>query len=114
MKTKNIALFFVIIFVVYGFLKVHDIFFGSKFSYQIKPKSNLRISVVGNAKHSRDLMINGEKTTINLNGDFEYEFIPMNGLNVLTIQNKDSFGKIKEKTYSFVYKNSEHSKTAQR
>lgn len=114
MKFKVVALSIITVFVAYGFFKSHDIFFGSPVTFSLKKASTSRMVVEGNAQNNREILINGDKTPTNMQGDFVYDFSPLPGLNVVTIETKDSFGNKKEKTYSFVYNNEQGTKTAQR
>lgn len=114
MKT-HILMTFVIIFAIYGFFRAHDIFFGSAVTFDVKQASTSRMTMTGVAKHNRELFINGENVSISPTGDFLYDFSPLSGLNIVTIEGKDTFGNVQKKTHTFVYKNNEQfQKTAQR
>ncbi len=114
MKFKIIALTIITVFVFYGVFKSRDIFFGSPVEFSLEKASTSRMRVEGKAKNSKEILINGDKTYTNMSGDFLYDFSPLPGLNVVTIETKDSFGNRKEKVYSFVYNNEQGTKTAQR
>ena len=114
MKFKIVALSIITVFVAYGFLQSHDIFFGSAVTFNLKKASTSRMVIEGNAKNNREIFINGAQTFTNMQGDFTYDFSPLPGLNVVTVKTEDSFGNRKEKIYSFVYNNEQGTKTAQR
>ncbi len=114
MKFKIVALTIITVFVVYGFFQSYDIFFGSAVTFDLKKTSTSRMAIEGNAKNNREIFINGDQTYTNMQGDFIYDFSPLPGLNVITVQTQDNFGNKKEKIYSFVYNNEQGTKTAQR
>lgn len=115
MKIKIITICIISILTIYGLTRSSDIFFGAPVSFFVKNESTARIAVVGNAQYSKEIFINGDETMINTQGDFKYEFSPLPGVNIITLETKDTFGNTQKKTHTFVYKNNEQViKTAQR
>lgn len=114
MKIKIITISIISFFVIYGFTRASDIFFGSPFSFTMTQESSTRMAVVGNAQYSKQIRINGDETRVSTLGDFKYDFSPLPGLNIVTLETKDIFGNSQEKTYSFVYNNELGIKTAQK
>jgi hypothetical protein len=114
MKIKIITVSIITFFIVYGLARSSDIFLGSPFHFSLSKESSTRMAIVGNAKFSKHILINGDETMVDTAGDFKYEFSPLPGVNVVTIETKDSFGNYREETHSFVYNNEQGIKTAQK
>jgi hypothetical protein len=118
MKIKSITTFIICLCIVYGVFKASDLLFGSPFHFSIEKESDTRMVVEGNAKYSKEILINGSETMVTTTGDFKYEFSPTPGINTISIQTKDTFGNSQEKVHSFVYdsfiyNNGQSTKTAQ-
>ncbi len=60
------------------------------------------LPVSGNAKHARDVRINGRSVTLDRKGNFADSVILSPGYNVVEVALKDQFGKEKVKTYHLV------------
>ncbi len=118
MKIKFITLFIICLCIIYGGFKASDIVFGSPVSFSLQKETDTRIAIQGNAKYSKQIFINGDETMITTDGDFKYAFSPTPGINIISIQTKDTFGNSQEKVHSFVYNsfiynNGQSTKTAQ-
>ena len=74
---------------------------------QAKMESNAGSSIVeikGNAKNAVYLTLNGKEIYIEKNGDFSEPVALLPGLDVISINAKDKFGKSAEKKFEVVYK----------
>ena len=107
---KKIGLSILIVgFLTYGASKSLHIFRGENIHISVNTSRDTLYTVSGVAPHTKNLSINGTSVSTDLEGDFLYDFSPLPGFNVLTVESTDIFGNNKEKVYSFVYNNANKS-----
>lgn len=104
---KKISLLLLVVgFFGYGISKGIHIFTGQELKFSINKQSAL-YSISGIFPHAKEVIINGTGLETTEEGSFSYDFSPLDGLNIVTVTGKDSFGNIKQKTFSFIYSNNE-------
>lgn len=107
---KKVGLSILIIgFLTYGVAKSIHIFRGESVNVSINTSKETLYTLSGIAPHTKSLLVNGTPVSTNLEGDFTYDFSPLPGFNVMTVESTDIFGNNKEKVYSFVYNNANKS-----
>jgi hypothetical protein len=60
------------------------------------------LSLVGTAKFTRDLRINGTPVTFNVQGDFAEDLVLAPGYNTVTISGTDKYGTVRSHSYAIV------------
>ena len=61
------------------------------------------LPIAGNARHARELTINGRRVTIDRAGNFDDQIVLSPGYNIVEIASTDQFGKTKQKVYQYVF-----------
>lgn len=103
---KKITLgIFILSFISYGAFRSAHVFLGEKIEATLSTISKDRYQLEGTLAHPKDITINGTNVPTDLDGKFTYEFSPLPGFNVVTIQTEDKFKNNKTKVYSFIYNN---------
>jgi len=89
------------------FTNMRDVIFGTPLSVSVagdgSTLSSSFLPLTGNAKHAKDIRINGRSIAIDREGNFTDAVILSPGYNTINISLRDQFGKQKNRTYQFVY-----------
>lgn len=82
---------------------MRDILFGSPFSVRTAPDgttvSDAFVPITGDARHAKELTINGRPIAIDTNGAFSDGVLLSPGYNIVSVALSDRFGKEQIKTY---------------
>ena len=90
---------------IFAYEKMSFVINGVQIIAEIKQENNSSlVKVVGNAENAVYLSLNGREIFKDKEGDFEESISLPSGLNIITIDAKDKFGKTAEKKFELVYK----------
>jgi hypothetical protein len=93
--------------ILYAIFQMRDIIFGARLTVNTITDGEVvaeqLITISGNMRHASSVIINGNVVATNQNGDFTDELLLSPGYNLITIDVRDRFGKLIEKTYRVLY-----------
>lgn len=107
LKISSLSVLFIFI-IIYSFFNAKDLIFGVKIKnvdivYITELGENI-ITINGNAKNARNLILNGREISIDQDGNF-YEILALlSGYNIINIKAEDKFGYKDEKNYQLMGK----------
>lgn len=92
-----------IIILGYAYFRTKDLIFGVQLKVsgitEYESRTNPLVTLSGNAQRAVELTIDGRKIFITEDGTFNEKLLLLPGLNIITVQATDKFGKSKENIY---------------
>jgi len=102
----------ILLFVIIGgytIFRTKDLIVGVRLKVsgitEYESRTDPLVTLSGNARRAVELTINGRKIFITENGDFNEKLLLLPGLNIITVQAVDKFGKSKEKIFHLNFEN---------
>lgn len=105
--TRTLWGVFLGIIVIYALFQMRDIIFGAQLSVTSITDgavvTDQLLTIEGQMKHAASVTIDGNAIATDQNGHFSEQLLLSPGYNLVTIDARDRFGKLIEKTYRVLY-----------
>jgi hypothetical protein len=95
-----------LVVIVYAGARTKDLIFGGTLTLSATQKNDAGSEIItlsGFAKRAKELSVNGRMIPTELSGAFSDTLVLVPGYNVVSVQTKDLFGRVVEKTFATYY-----------